>query len=151
MITFHVEPWCEFKRDAAYLWPKHWEEVAVNRDKIKLDVDYAQYDAMDAQGSLCVIAARSAGAIVGYWIGVIRPHLHYASSLTAFTDIYFVDKPFRKLGAGQQLFAFVEQELRRRGVQKIFTATKLHLDHSALFKASGYSETEVVFTKLLEG
>lgn len=45
MITFAVEPWESFKREACPLWDKHWEEVAINRDVIKLNVDYAQYDA----------------------------------------------------------------------------------------------------------
>lgn len=100
-------------------------------------------------GALMVVVARADGAIIGYWLGIIRPHLHYADSLTAYTDIYFIDKPHRKSGAGAELFAFVEKALVKRGVQKIFTATKLHLNHSALFQAAGYQETEIVFTKLL--
>ena len=88
--------------------------------------------------------------MIGYWVGFIRPHFHYADSLTAYTDIYFIAKPYRNSGAGTELFKFVEKCLKKRGVQKIFTATKLHLDHSAMFRANGYKETEIVFTKLLE-
>lgn len=150
VITFAVEPWSQFRHEGPPLWAKHWEEVAVNRDAIKLKVDFAQYDAQDAAGALCIIVAREAGAVIGYWVGLIRHHFHYADSLTAYTDLYFVDKAYRNHGAGQKLFAFVEKTLRQRGVQRIFTATKKHLDHSALFKAAGYEETEIVFTKLLE-
>lgn len=150
MVTFQVEPWSEFKAEAAKLWPKHWEEVAINKDKIKLNVDFRQFDALDSVGQLIVIAAREDGEIIGYWVGFIRPHLHYADSLTAYTDVYFVDPAYRKPRVALRLFQFVEKELKRRGAQKIFTATKLHLDHSKLFKALGYTETERLFTKMLE-
>ncbi|WP_161596261.1 GNAT family N-acetyltransferase [Rhodanobacter glycinis] len=149
MITFAVEPWSSFRHDAGRLWVKHWEEVAVHQDVISLNVDYDQYDRQDAYGALYIIVARHKGEIVGYWAGLIRAHLHYADSLTAYTDVYFVEKEYRKRGVGQDLFAFVEKMLKARGVQRIFTATKLHLNHSALFKAAGYNETEIVFTKLL--
>jgi GNAT superfamily N-acetyltransferase len=151
VITFAVEPWATFRHEAARLWVKHWEEVAIHQDTISLNIDFDQYDVQDAMGALSIIAARHKGAIVGYWAGFIRPHFHYADSLTAFTDVYFVEREFRKKGLGQGLFAFVEKTLKARGVQKIFTATKLHLNHSALFEAAGYTATEIVFTKLLEG
>lgn len=150
MITYAVEPWQQFKRESAYLWPKHWEEVAINRDKIKLDVDYEQYDALDACGALHVVAARSAGKIVGYFLALIRPHLHYATSLSAFTDVYYIDPEYRKGRTGYDLFKFAEQSLRQRGVEKIFTGTKKHLDVSTLFRRLGYVETETLFTKYIK-
>lgn len=150
MITFQPEPWASFKYEAASLWPKHWEEVAIHKDKIKLNVDFRQFDLLDSAGQLVVIVGREEGAVVGYWVGFIRPHLHYADSLTAYTDVYFIDPDYRRPRAALRLFQAVERELKRRGAQKIFTATKLHLDHSKLFRALGYTETERLFTKLLE-
>lgn len=150
MITFQVEPWSSFKTEAAALWPKHWEEVAINRDKIKLNVDFRQFAAMDEVGMLVVVVGREDGEVVGYWVGFVRPHLHYADSLTAYTDVYFIDPAYRRPRVAWRLFQAVEKELKRRGVQKIFTATKLHLDHSRLFASLGYTETERLFTKMLE-
>jgi GNAT superfamily N-acetyltransferase len=149
VITFAVEPLDNFVREALPLFERHYGEVALNRDRIKLKIDLKQYEAQENAGALCIVVARNAGKIVGYWLGFIRPHFHYADSLTAYTDIYFVDKEHRKQGAGAQLFEYVEKVLAARGVERIFTATKLHLDHSALFQAAGYAETERVFTKLL--
>lgn len=150
MITFQVEPWSSFKTEAASLWPKHWEEVAINKDKIKLNVDFRQFDAIDSVGQLIVVVGREDGEVVGYWVGFVRPHLHYADSLTAYTDVYFVDPAYRRPRVAWRLFKAVEKELKRRGVQKVFTATKLHLDHSRLFASLGYTETERLFTKMLE-
>jgi GNAT superfamily N-acetyltransferase len=149
VITFAVEPLSTFEREADELFNKHWDEVAVNKDVIKLNIDWSQYRAQEASGAFCGVVARHAGRVIGYWVGFIRPHFHYADSLTAYTDIYFVDKAYRKNGAGAALFAFVEKTLAARGVERIFTATKQHLNHSALFKALGYQETEIVFSKVI--
>jgi GNAT superfamily N-acetyltransferase len=149
MVTYAVEPWSQYKREACSIWPKHWEEIAVDRDAIKLNVDYAQYDALDSQGALHIVVARSAGRMVGYWLGIIRPHLHYKTSLSAFTDIYYVDPDFRKGRVGIELFKFAEKTLKARGVQKIFTGTKVHLDMSKVFEHLGYRKTEVLFTKVI--
>jgi GNAT superfamily N-acetyltransferase len=141
-VTYAVEPWQEFKRESLVLWPRHWEEVALDRDKIKLNVDYDQYENIDAIGALHVVVARSSGRIVGYWLGVVRPHLHYADSLSAFTDVYYVDPEFRKGRVGINLFKYAEKTLRARG-------TKVHLDMSKVFEHLGYRKTEILFTKVL--
>ena len=149
MITFAVENWFAVKDEMAVLWPAHWEEVAINRDKIKLNVDYDSYAEFANVGSLHVLVAREAGVIVGYHIRIIRPHLHYRDSLTAFTDVYYINPSHRKGMTGVRLFKEVEKTLKYRGVQKIFTGTKLHLDMSRIFEHLGYCETERLFTKYI--
>jgi GNAT superfamily N-acetyltransferase len=150
VVTFMVEPWSSYKLEAAPLWIEHYKEVAVHQDTIPLAVDYDQYEAQDQAGALLVIVARNEGKIVGYWLGFLRPHFHYKTSFTAYTDIYYLDPSLRYGGIGARMMQFVEAELKRRGVQKVFTATKVHLDHSPLFEALGYTRTEYVYTKLLE-
>ncbi len=150
-VTFHRESWGVFAPDAAPLWPAHWKEVARDRDAIKLKPDVRQYEQLEREGALHIVTARELGTVVGYWIGIVRPHLHYVDSLTAFTDIYYLSPTHRRNGTGRTLFAEVERSLKDRGVQRIFTATKVHLDHSALFESLGYNRVETVFSKLLEG
>lgn len=149
MVTYAVEPWRQYKAEALCLWPQHWQEIAIDREAIPLKVDYDQYDALDAIGALHVLVARSAGKIVGYWLGIIRPHLHYADSLSAFTDIYYILPEYRKGRVGINLFKEAEKTLRARGVQKVFTGTKVHLDMGRVFEHLGYRKTEVLYTKVL--
>lgn len=149
MITYAVEPWSEYKREAARMWVEHWEEIAINRDTIQLDVDYRRYDGLDATGQLHVVVAREAGQMIGYHLSIVQPHLHYAGTLHAFVDIYYIKPSHRKGRTGINLFKFVESSLKKRGVQKIITGTKRHMDMSRLFEHLGYSETEVQFTKYI--
>lgn len=148
-VTFLVEPWSQCWRELSALWGAHWKEVATHQDTIKLAVDMQAYAHMEAAGSLHVVVARSAGKVVGYHLSFVRPHFHYRDSLTAYVDVYFVDPAFRKGMTGLRLFKFVEQSLKARGVQRIFTATKISHDKGDIFKHLGYKEVERVFSKLL--
>lgn len=148
--TFNVEPWADFVVEAEPLFQKHWEEIALHKDTIKLKIDHAAYDNLDAQGALHVVVAREAGEIIGYWLGIIRPHLHYADSLTAYTDVFYVRQASRRdVFVFQHMLGFVESSLKQRGVQKLFIASKAHKDLSKMFERLGMTRTETVYTKLL--
>lgn len=150
MITFHVEPWQSFKREAAILFPKHWKEIALHQAEIPLDVDFSTFDQMDAQGMLHLVVAREAGEIAGYWLGIIRPHFHYKQSLTAYTDVYYIRQESRgDVFAFLHMLDYVEETLKKRGVQKLFIASKCHKDLSRIFERRDMTRTEVVYTKIL--
>lgn len=149
MITFHVESWSDVWREMEPHWKGHWEEVAMNRDTILLDPDIEAYNAMERVGGLHIVVAREAGALVGYHISLVRPHLHYRNDLHAFTDLYYIAKSHRKGSAGVRLFKEVERTLKARGVVKMFTGTKLSLDMSRIFEYLGWTETERLFTKYI--
>ena len=44
MITCQVEQWPEFIEEAKPMLPIHWEELALNKDKVPLDPQYYIYD-----------------------------------------------------------------------------------------------------------
>lgn len=150
MVTFAVEDWFKVKEETAHLWPKHWAEVAVNKDVIQLDPDFETYDLLARGGMLHIVVARKDGEVVGYHYTIVRPHLHYRQSLSAFTDIYWVAPEHRTGRTPLRLFQFVEKTLKERGVQKAFTGTKLSLDAGPLFEFLGWTETERTYIKILE-
>ena len=51
--------------------------------------------------------------------------------------------------AGMLLFNFVEKELKRRSVQRVFVGSKVHLDASWLFDRLGYDRVEIYYSKWL--
>lgn len=151
MITVQVEPWSRFLPEAKPMFPAHWEELALNKDKVPLDPQYDEYDRRDAVDGVMVVTVREDGKLVGYFIGFVAPGLHYKTCLTLTEDIFWVHPDHRGAGAGVLMFKTVEQEAKRRGVQRMFVGSKLHKDASWLFQRLGYEEVERYFTLWLGG
>jgi GNAT superfamily N-acetyltransferase len=149
VITYQVEQWRDVAPEMTELWQAHWEEVAINRDTIKLAVDHKSYEAFADAGALHVVTARGPNGIVGYHITIVRPHLHYVNDLHGFTDVYYISPEHRQGWTAVKLFKAVERTLAARGVRKIFTGTKLSLDMGRLFERLGFHETERLYTKVL--
>lgn len=149
MVTYQVEDWFECWEEMSVLWDAHWQEVALDREKIRLAPDFASYERFAQDGSLHVVTAREDGKIIGYHISIVKPHLHYKDSLSAFTDVYFIHPDHRKGMVGVKLFKETEKSLKARGVQKMFTGTKLSLDMGRIFERLGWRETERLYTKYI--
>lgn len=147
LVTFCVEEWASVWPEMSPLWRNHYEEIALDRDKIQLAPHLEVYHAMASVGGVHVVVARSQGRIIGYHISFVRPHLHYRYSLTAHTDVFWIDPMFRKGMTGIKLFKEAEKTLKARGVQKIFTACKLGLDLGPIFERLGFKEIERHYSK----
>ena len=149
MITFAVESWYGVVGEMRELWDAHWKEVALNRDVIKLDPDIEAYENMQDTGMLHIVVARSVGEVVGYHITIVRPHLHYKESLSGIADVYYLKPEHRQGMTAIKMFKFVESTLKARGVQKLFTGTKLSLDMGPIFERMGWVEQERLYSKVI--
>jgi hypothetical protein len=151
MSTFAYEDTDPFRfvEEMKLLFPIHYEELCVVKD-FELNPDYAAYKRMCDAGMLRCITCRCDGELIGYIIFIIQPHLHYMSCKTAFEDIYFIRKEYRRGRVGIKLFQYAENVLKGIGVDRIVMHTKVHLDNSRLFEYLGYKMTDKIFTKLLK-
>lgn len=150
MITYQVERWPDFVKDAEKLFPLHWEELALDKDVIKQDMDAERYLQLDKLGMLHITTARLESALVGYTVNFLLTHMHYKSSgLMAVADMYFLLPAFRKGNCGVRLFQVMEAGLREKGVVRAATSCKLHQDHEELFVKLGWRFTDKTFTKIL--
>ena len=149
MITAHVESFEENLDYLKPLLPIHYKELALNQDKVPLSPQFDKYVATEKQGGLIFVTLRSAGQMVGYFIGFIAPGLHYSTCLTCQMDIFYVLPEHRGSGAGFQLFKFVEQQLKKRGVQRMFVGSKMHKDASWLFEKLNYTPVETYYSAWL--
>lgn len=147
MITYTLEPWDTYYRDCAALWPEHYEEIAVDKDRMPMRPDVANYQALEAAGKLQIVVARDDGRMVGYVLTVIRPHLHYADVLCGFEDAYFLSKTHRRGMVGVKLLREAVRHMQRVGAQKAFFMTKVALDMGPLFERMGFTRTDVVYSK----
>lgn len=127
----------------------HYQELALHQARVPLDPQYDIYLSRDARGEVLLASVRDAGKLVGYFVGFIAPGLHYRTCLTCTMDIFYVHCDYRGRGAGLRLFKFVEKELRRRGVQRLFVGSKCHKDASWLFEHLGYQLVETYYSTWL--
>lgn len=148
-LKYQVENWFDCKKEMEWLFPLHWKEVALNQDSIFLDIWFEEYDKLANANLLHIITVRDDNKIVGYYWAIIRPHLHYKKSLTAFTDMFFLHPKYRKGFNGIKLFTFFEQSVKLKGVERIITSTKVKLDKGLIFKRLNYKKAEIVYTKLI--
>lgn len=148
MITYNDEDPTVFFGELAPILPEHYEELCVTKD-FPLEPDFAAYDRLNTARMLKAVTCRNDGELVGYIIFIIQPHLHYMSCITAFEDLYYVKKEYRKGRTGIKLFQFSEKVLKDAGVKRIIMHTKIHMDNSRLFEYLGYKNTDKLFTKLL--
>lgn len=151
MITFQTEPWSDFEEEGAALCVRHWEEIALNKDAIKLDPDWQRYRRIDAEGLLSVTTAREEGKLVGYQVYIVTPHLHYKSSLTALSDVLYLAPEHRQGTTGIRLMKAAEEALVKRGVQKVVQNVKLKNDWGLILERMGYSPIERIYAKMLKG
>lgn len=151
MLTFQVETFAAMLPEGRALFPRHYEELALDKEKVPLAVDEERYLWIENQGGLHVCTVRADGALVGYFICTLLPHLHYKDAgPMAYTDVYYIAPEHRRGGAGFRLIRCVERTLKMRGVTKIYLSHKRHQDHSALFLKLGYRATDIMYTKLLK-
>jgi GNAT superfamily N-acetyltransferase len=149
MIEYKEESYDDVIGEIKPLLDLHYEEIANNKDVIKLNPDYDAYKKLCDMGAMRIITARDEGKLVGYCICIIRYHLHYKDSLTALNDIFYISKDYRKGLIGVKLFIKTEEILKKYGVQRVIMNTKKHHDVGAIFDRLGYRETERVFTKII--
>lgn len=130
------------------LLPLHYQELALNQDKVPLSPQYDIYVQRERAGQLIYMTLRDEGHLVGYFLGFIAPGLHYSTCLTCTMDIFYVRPDVRNLGLpGLKLFRAVEKELKARGVQRWFVGSKVKADASALFERLAFERVEVYYSK----
>jgi len=144
LITAQAEPYAACLPELVAIYPSHWEELALDKDRPEaaLDPMWEVYAERDAAGHLVLITLRDAGALVGYFLGFVAPGLHYRRCLTYHMDIFYVVPAVRRRFGGKRLVRKVVEECRRRGVKRIFVGEKLHSPCAPLFAAFGFVPVE---------
>lgn len=148
MTQFAVESWYSVKDELFDLWPIHYAEV-MNDDNYNPDID--QYQRMFDAGMMHITTARDEGKLVGYATALIQHHLHSKHIRWAMYDNYFLLPDQRKPGVFGRMMAFSEQDLRQRGVMKLYAAEPRRASRaSTWFEGQAWDFSERVYTKELK-
>lgn len=148
MLTAAIETLHDGLEELKPLLPVHWAELALNQDKVPLDPQYDEYLKREAEGRVIYVTLRETGLLMGYFVGFIAPGLHYQTCLTCHMDIFYVHPDHRGKRGGLILYKALEDELKRRGVQRIYAGFKVHMPEAErLYQALGYELCEKTYAK----
>lgn len=148
-MNYQLECLASVKDDIIPLIEQHWELVALNKDKIKLNPDWEQYALLDAAGIFKAFTARNNGVLVGYFILLVSQSLHYKDHIFATCDIIFVAPEARKGATGYKLLKYAENWCKENNVSLLNVNTKVHIPFDALLEKTGFNLTERLYSKYL--
>lgn len=145
MITAQIEMLADCLPEMKLMFPAHWEELGLFKDKMPLEPRYDIYEMREARGELVMATLRKDGKVVGYWPTWIAPGIHYGSTLTATMDILYIEPEFRGDGSGKLLFDVLKAELLRRGVKLWWAGSKNHKQIEWFLKMLGFEPMETYY------
>lgn len=148
-MNFAIENLAKVRREIEPLLNEHWEEIALNKDKIKLNPDWRAYADLDSINALRIYTARKDGKLMGYFVVIVSKSLHYRDHLFANNDIIFLAKAARKGLTGVKLIKFALDSLESEGVTKVHINTKAHQPFDAILERLGFEEIERVYSLML--
>jgi GNAT superfamily N-acetyltransferase len=149
IATFQREAWSKCEAEIQAMVKDHWSEIALDRDRIKLDIDYELYRKADIDGRLFLFTVRERGALIGYYVAFVYPHPHYRSTLFSLMDSYFILPRYRKGPVGIDLFRKMEDAMRTLGVQSMIATTKLHHNVAPIFERLEWRQVGLTFQKYI--
>jgi GNAT superfamily N-acetyltransferase len=94
------------------LFEDHYQEVALNKKAMALDINWKRYYALEEQDAICCLAAWLGNELVGYSVNVIYQAMHYQQIKVLHNDVLFVAKQERQTGLGVKLIEATETAAR---------------------------------------
>jgi GNAT superfamily N-acetyltransferase len=145
-VTYQIENFYTLKEEVDELFQKHWEEIALFKDKMKLNPDWNYYEMLYKEGMLGLYTARKNNKLVGYFVVVAKEHPHYKDHTVAANDILFVDPDHRKGLVGYKLIKFAKENLKELGVSVLSINFKTHKPFDKILERLGFENTEKLYT-----
>lgn len=149
MILYHVERLADVFDEIQPMLENHWQEIALHKDSIELNVNWPAYERMDEDGRLHICTAREGDKLIGYFVNIIVPHLHYQDHLFSHNDVIYVDPEYRKGFTAWRLIKFATEQLTIAGVSVMMINIKRHKPFDQLLRRLKFTETESIYSKRL--
>lgn len=148
-MKFAIEKIENIKAELEPIIKLHWEQIALNQEKIKLNPDWNQYIAVERIGMLKLFTARKDEKLVGYFCVFVNRGLHYVDHIFAACDVIYVEPNNRQGLTGYKLIKFAEEHLKSEGVSVLAINTKVHAPFDGLMERMGYTNTERLYQKYI--
>jgi hypothetical protein len=150
-VIYSKERLLDCKEELIPLLKEHYKEIAAYQEKINLAPDWEKYKQLDDSGILNIFTMRDNDVLVGYYICMVLPNLHYSEDLYSVNDIVLIKPAYRNKMNGVELFLYVEEEMIKQGVSVMTMHMKTSLPFDKLCEGLGWDYMERLYTKCLKG
>lgn len=82
----------------------HYEEIALNQDKIPLDINWEHYLEMEMMRLFHVFGARADGELIGYITAYVHYSYRYQTTRFVEGDVFWLMPKYRHKAIGRQMF-----------------------------------------------
>ena len=137
----------EFRVVASHLFEEHYEEIARNKQVMKLKPNWQLYEQMNATGWLFIYIAMQDDVCIGYSMNIMMYHLHYADLRIAQNDVLFVKKELRGGRLGLRLLKATEDHARSEGCKLMLWHAKENTALDKLLPKLKYGVQEIMYSK----
>lgn len=149
MTKYGLDSFVRIRHEIEPLLKQHWEEIALNKESIKLNPNWRKYSILDRANMLRVYTARKDDELIGYFVVILESSLHYMDHTFAHNDVVFLAKKYRKGMTGMKLIKYAIDCLTEEGVKQLFINTKLHQPFDPILERLEFNEVEKVYAKIL--
>lgn len=151
-ITLQWERVSVLAKELSLLFREHWREIALFQDSVPLEPNWDLYFQYEIAGLLHVLTVRADGLLVGYVFLIFSPHLHYASTIYAHCDMFWLKPAFRRGLLGYRMLKQAVEYAAERQAKVMYVSTKRHFLGNRvgkLLERLGFSAEETVYYKQL--
>lgn len=131
------------------MFEEHWKEIAKNKQLMKLAPDVEKYKLIEESGNLLSLFAYKNDKLIGYSVNILSKHLHYKELTTAYNDLLYLDRDYRKTSLGGELMAETERKCKERGAQLMLFHAKENTSLCKILPNKSYTVHEIIFSKEL--
>jgi len=145
VIASGVSSMVEFLAEVEPLLVQQWRELAADQERVPMVPDYAVYLGLWQAGACHVVTARDDGKLAGYIVFFVRCHPHYATTLMAFADSFYVLPEYRKSLLALRMVKHAIADLKRCGVQVVHCYAKPFNNLGKVLEYAGMTPTETTY------
>ena len=149
MIDITLATVDEMLAEANVLFEEHYEEIARNKQIMKLKPDEETYRKMESAQQIFILSARQDDVLIGYSVNFVTNHLHYADLKLAQNDLLFISKEHRGGRVGLKLIKETEKHATLLGCKLMLWHAKESTTLAHMLPRLKYGVQDIIFSKEL--
>ena len=139
----------EMLAKASILFEEHYEEIARNKQIMKLKPDEKAYRNLEEANQIFILSAWQDDVLIGYSVNFVLNHPHYADLVVAQNDLLYIKREMRGGRAGLKLIKETETYATSLGCKLMLWHAKENTALSAILPRIKYGVQDIIYSKEL--